>query len=270
MATDEESIAMRIEFLTQDDPLYVLPFFQEFFQASPAEIEVLRVSSSRAMGKRPRIHLLRELLSLYGVTGSIRIGSRLLRSHLLSPLPRRRGAERYDTLAQLCRSYAIPYAAIATPNGPEFLQGAQERAADAIISVACPYILGRQLLSLPPLGCINIHHAPLPRYKGMMPTFWQMFNGERSVGVTIHYMSAKVDEGRALFQNSLEIMPGESLDHLIKRSKRYGAQCMVRVLRELNAGTQRVVPLNVADSTYFTFPTIEQIRQFHRRGLRAI
>lgn len=261
---------MRIEFLTQDDPLYVLPFFQEFFQACPAEIEVLRVSSSRAMGKRPRAQLLRELLSLYGASGSIRIGSQLLRAHLLSPMPRRRGAERYDTLAQLCRSYAIPYTVIASPNAAEFLQGARGRAADAIISVACPYILGPQLLSLPPRGCINIHHAPLPRYKGMMPTFWQMFNGERSVGITIHSMSAKVDEGNALFQESLEILPGESLDHLIKRSKRHGAQCMARVLRELHAGTQRPAPLNVADSSYFTFPTIEEIRQFHKRGLRAI
>jgi methionyl-tRNA formyltransferase len=104
----------------------------------------------------------------------------------------------------------------------------------------------------------------------MMPTFWQMFNGERSVGITIHYMSEKVDEGRALFQDSFEIAPGESLDHLIRRSKRYGAQCMVRVLRDLHTGTQQAVPLNAADGTYFTFPTIEEIRQFHRRGLRAI
>jgi methionyl-tRNA formyltransferase len=170
----------------------------------------------------------------------------------------------------LCRSYAIPYAVIGTPNGPEVLQDVQERAADAIISVACPYILKEHLLSLPSRGCINIHHAPLPRYKGMMPTFWQMFNGERSVGITIHYMSEKVDEGSVLLQDSLEIDPGESLDRLIRRSKRYGARCMVRVLRELNAGTQRAVPLNAAESTYFTFPTIKEIRQFHRRGLRAI
>ena len=261
---------MKIEFLTQDDPLYVLPFFEDFLKACPAEIEVLRVSSSRAMGKRPRMQLLSELLSLYGVAGSIRIGSQIVRAQLLSPVPRKRGAERYDTLAQLCRSYAIPYAVIGTPNEPEFLQGARERAADAIVSVACPYILRSQLLALPPRGCVNIHHAPLPRYKGMMPTFWQMFNGERNVGITIHYMSEKIDEGRALFQDSLEIEAGESLDHLIRRSKRYGARCMVRVLQELNAGTQRAVPLSAAEGTYFTFPTIEEIRQFHRRGLRAI
>ena len=124
----------------------------------------------------------------------------LKRAQLLSAMPRRRGAERYDTLPQLCRSYSISYAVIPTPNGSEFLQSVRERAADAIISVACPYILGRRLLSLPPRGCLNIHHAPLPRYRGMMPTFWQMFNGERSVGITIHYMSEKVDEGAHCFK----------------------------------------------------------------------
>jgi len=261
---------MKIEFLTQDDPLYVLPFFEEFFKTFTREIEVLRVSSCRAMGKRPRIQLLQELLSLYGPVGSIRVAGRLTRARLLNPLRRKQGAARYDTLAQLCRSYGVRYEAIGTPNAPEFLDGVRKRGADVIVSVACPYILKEQLLNLPPRGCVNIHHAPLPRYKGMMPTFWQMFHGERNVGVTIHYMVAKIDEGNVLLQDSLEILPGESLDHLIRRSKRHGAHCMVHVLQQISAGVQTPKTLDNENSTYFTFPTIEEIRQFHRRGLRAI
>jgi methionyl-tRNA formyltransferase len=261
---------MKIEFLTQDDPLYVLPFFEEFFRTCGTDIEVLCVSSSRAMGKRPRKQLLQELLSLYGPFGSVRVAGRLARARLMNAIPRKRGAQRYDTLAQLCRSYGVTYNAIGTPNAPEFLEGARQRAADVIVSVACPYILKEQLLALPPRGCINIHHAPLPRYKGMMPTFWQMFHGEHHVGVTIHYMVAKIDEGSALLQDSLEILAGESLDHLIRRSKRHGAQCMVRVLQQIDTGAQRTMTLDGTNSTYFTFPTIEEIRQFHQRGLRAI
>ena len=261
---------MKIEFLTQDDPLYVLPFFEEFFRACPAEIEVLAVSSSRAMGKRPRKQLFQELVSLYGPAGSIRIAARLARARLFNLISRKRGADRYDTLAQLCRSYGVSYTAIGTPNAPEFLEGVRHRAPDVIVSVACPYILKDQLLKLPPSGCINIHHAPLPRYKGMMPTFWQMYHGEQKVGVTIHYMVAKIDEGSALLQDSLQIEPGETLDQLIRRSKRHGAQCMVRVLQELHAGRLQGVPLGTEGSTYFTFPTADEIKQFHRRGLRAI
>lgn len=261
---------MKIEFLTQDDPLYVLPFFEEFFQNFAGEFEILQVSSSRAMGKRPRLQLLRELLSLYGPVGSMRIAGRLAKARVLNAKSRARGAARYDTLRQLCQSYGVSYVAIGTPNAPEFLASIGQRRADVLVSVACPYILKGELLRLPPQGCVNIHHAPLPRYKGMMPTFWQMYHGERSVGVTVHYMAPKIDEGAALLQDSLAIEPGESLDHLIRRSKRHGAQCMARVLRQISEGRQKPLALNGGEGSYFTFPTLEQIREFHRRGLRAI
>jgi hypothetical protein len=45
---------------------------------------------------------------------------------------------------------------------------------------------------------------------------------------------------------------------------------MARVLREVANGTQRQFSLNQAEGTYFTFPTIAEIREFHRRGLRPI
>lgn len=261
---------MKIEFLTQDDPLYVLPFFEEFFKSLPDSFEILHVSCSRAMGSRGRKQLFQELLSLYGPVGAIRIASRLARARLFNTLPRRPGAGHYDTLAQLCRSYKVPYSAIGNPNNADFVREVSERSPDVIVSVACPYILKNQLLSLPPLGCVNIHHAPLPRYKGMMPTFWQMFHGEKQVGLTIHYMVAKIDEGNALLKDSLDIRPGETLDSLIRRSKRHGAQCMLKVLQQLEKNVQIAKPLGAVGSTYFTFPTVDEIKQFHQKGLRAI
>ena len=261
---------MKIEFLTQDDPLYVLPFFEEFFRNHAAEFEILQVSSSRAMGKRSRMQLFRELASLYGPLGMVRIGAEIVGSRVLGLLPRDRDASGFHTLAQLCRTYNVPYKAIASPNAKEFVAEVRERKAEVLVSVACPYILKEQLLNLPPRGCVNIHHAPLPRYKGMMPTFWQMYHGEKKVGVTVHYMAAKVDEGAALLQDQLEIEPGESLHHLIRRSKRHGAHCMARVLRQIRNGTQQTIPLNQGEGSYFTFPTEEEIRAFHQRGLRTI
>jgi len=117
---------------------------------------------------------------------------------------------------------------------------------------------------------VNIHHAPLPRYKGMMPTFWQMFHGEKNVGVTVHFMATKVDEGAALLQEQLPIEQGETLDHLIVRSKRHGAHCMARALGLLSSASDARIPLDSEQGSYFTFPTIAEIREFHRRGHRAI
>lgn len=261
---------MRIEFLTQDDPLYVFPFFDEFLRNYASEFTVLQVSCSPAMGKRPRLQLLHELTALYGPIGMGRILGMATKARVLGKAPRNRHSSRFYGMEQISRAHEIPFQKIGNPNADEFVDSVRRRSPDLLVSVACPYILKAPLLSLPARGCINIHHAPLPNYKGMMPTFWQMFQGEKSVGVTVHVMTAKVDEGSALLQETLEIEPGETLHHLIQRSKRHGAHCMARVLRQIQSGSQTAFPLDSVQGSYFTFPTVAEIREFQRRGFRAI
>jgi methionyl-tRNA formyltransferase len=261
---------MKIEFLTQDSPLYILPFFEEFFRNYDDDFEITHVSCCRPMGNRSRSKLLRELLGLYGPLGFVRLMTRFGLKSLLGMIPRGKDCQRFYTLPQLCAAYGISFHRVGNPNHPHFVEEVASRRPDIIVSVACPYILKERILGLPPLGCVNIHHAPLPRYKGMLPTFWQMYNGERNVGVTVHYMDAKIDEGRALLQSQLGIQPGESMDHLIQRTKRYGAHCMARVLRNIRTDTQETISLDKTNSSYFTFPTVEQMREFRRRGFRAI
>ena len=261
---------MRIEFLTQDDPLYILPFFDEFLRNYSSEFQILQISCSPTMGKRSRVQLLRELTSLYGIFGLLRLLGTTAKCQILGKFKKSREARQFYSLEQAARACGIPYEKIGNPNAAEFVQSVRQRSADLIVSVACPYILKETLLSLPPRGCVNIHHAPLPQYKGMMPTFWQMFHGEKMVGVTVHFMAAKVDEGSALLQEQLAIEPDETLDHLIRRSKRHGAHCMARVLRQIASNSLAPIPLDTSKGTYFTFPTIAEIREFQRRGFRSI
>jgi methionyl-tRNA formyltransferase len=261
---------MRIEFLTQEDSIYVLPLLEEFLRCHSSQVEVVRISCCAAMGNRPRLQLLHELFRLYKLTGFVRLLCRFGISRMVAMLPFSQGASRYFSASQLCRAYGVEYAAIQNPNRAEFISEVIGRNCDLIVSVACPYILKNKLLSLPRLGCINIHHAPLPRYKGMMPTFWQLYHGEKSVGLTIHYMTEKLDDGEALLQEHLDVEPGESLDHLIRRSKRHAAHCLSRVLGALETNSVTPVSLHEETGSYFTFPTLSQIREFHRRGLRAL
>jgi methionyl-tRNA formyltransferase len=261
---------MRIVVLTQDDPLYILPFFEEFLTSYADSFQIVGLFCSRAMGKRPRTQLARELLSLYGFFGAAKVAVRMAQHKLLGTSAKPRDAKPYWSIAQLCAAYNVPFELINNPNDAAFVEKVRALAPDVIMSVACPFILKAPILELPPRGCVNIHHAPLPRYKGMMPTFWQMFHGERSVGLTIHYMVPKVDEGAILATSQMEIEPNETLDHLIRRSKRHGAHEMAKVMRQFIAGKPPASPMTAEGSTYFTFPNREQIREFHRKGLRAI
>lgn len=261
---------MKIEFLTQEDSLYILPFFEEFFQNYGGEFEITRISCCRAMGKRSRVQLLQELMWLYGVPGLTKLVAQAGIAKVLSKLPRSRSSQHFYSIEQLAKAYGIPYEPVSNPNAAEFTDALQQRSPDLLISVACPYILKDKLLGIPPRGCINIHHAPLPRYKGMMPTFWQLYHGEQQLGVTIHYMAAKVDEGDALLQESLPVTPGESLHNLIRKSKRHGAHCMAKVVRSLQSNQAVPIQMDHAQGSYFTFPKREEALEFRRRGLRAI
>lgn len=261
---------MRIEFLTQDDPIYLLPFFEEFIPQYRQQFDIIRLSCSRPMGKRPLGKMLKELQLLYGWTGLMRLVTIAGMGKVVGRLPLRTRSKHFYSIPQLCRAYSVPWAHEDNLNSPDFVHELRQRHPDVLVSVACPYILKKPLLSVARLGCINVHHAPLPRYKGMMPTFWQLYHGETSVGLTVHYMAEKIDEGAVLLQDDLEIHPGESLHQLVRRSKKHAAHCVATVLRQIQTNSQNACKLDDAASSYFTFPTHKQIREFRSRGLKAI
>lgn len=80
----------------------------------------------------------------------------------------------------------------------------------------------------------------------------------------------KVDEGVTLLQEQLSIEEGESLDRLIRRSKRHGARCMLKTLRQIAQQSQKKLSLDNSQGSYFTFPTFSEMKDFRRRGFRAI
>jgi len=261
---------MRIIFLTQDDPLYILPFFESFLVKDLEGIEISAIFACRSMGSRRRTKLVGELIRLFGAQGFVRLAGLQLWQRLASALRLGELSGTSHSLRELAGRKSIPYHRIGNPNAPESCALIAGYAPDLLISVACPYLLRRHLLNLPLRAALNIHHAPLPRYRGMMPTFWQMYHGEKSVGVTIHTMAEEIDAGQILYQGSIPIQPGETMHRLIRRSKREGARAMLNLMRQYAAGSTPA-PLEIAaESSFFTFPTAAEIRIFRQRGLRSI
>ncbi len=249
---------MRIAFLTQEDPLYIAPFFESFFAACPQSIEVGAIYACRAMGRRKRTRLARELVRLYRPFGFLKLLALRLR------------AGRDGSIEALAAARGIPYRRIGEPNEPAVVAELARLAPDVLVSVACPYILKQAVLRIPGKTSINLHHAPLPRYKGMMPTFWQMFHGERTVGLSVHVINERLDDGAVLLRDAMPIREGETLHRLIRRSKQAGGEAVARVLRQIEDGSAAPMPPLAAEPSSYTFPNAAEIAEFHRRHLRAI
>ena len=103
-------------------------------------------------------------------------------------------------------------------------------------------VLAGYLLKLPeyfiqlfPGRIINIHPALLPKFggKGMYGNHVHqavLQAGETKSGITIHLVNENYDEGRILFQASLEIKPGETPESLASRIHELEHQHYPRVL----------------------------------------
>ncbi len=46
----------------------------------------------------------------------------------------------------------------------------------------------------------NIHYAALPNYRGRHPSYWATVNNEKRLGVTMHYVTEKFDDGNIVEQ----------------------------------------------------------------------
>jgi len=64
---------------------------------------------------------------------------------------------------------------------------------------------------------VNVHYAPLPRYRGRATVNWAIINHEPSTAVTIHRMEPGLDAGDVLFQQQVAIGPDETVTSLYER-----------------------------------------------------
>lgn len=131
-----------------------------------------------------------------------------------------------------------------------FLAQFRELRPRLVVVAAFGQILPREILELPPLGCINVHPSLLPLYRGAAPINWTLIRGEQRTGVTIMAMDEGVDTGDILLQKDTPIALGETYDSLHERLSHMGAELLVEAVAALEAGTAVRMPQDHCRATY--------------------
>jgi methionyl-tRNA formyltransferase len=173
---------------------------------------------------------------------------------------------RHHSVKRIARSQGLPVLTPEDVNAPAFLQQLRELQADLVISVSCPQIFGRDLLQLPRLGCVNVHSALLPDYRGMLPTFWALARGERQTGVTLHYMSPGIDGGDIILQEPIPISADDTLHSLMRKCKLVAADLVLEAVSLFRDSSVAVSPNPADEGAYFSFPAREDVLRFKALG----
>ena len=75
-----------------------------------------------------------------------------------------------------------------------------------------------------------MHYSLLYSYGGPTPVEWQVHNKEKTTGVSVHFISSKIDRGKIIVQQKTE-MPEPCKNHLVyKKLDPIGNDCVVKAI----------------------------------------
>ncbi len=250
---------LNILFITQDDPFYIRIFFEEFFSKFRDKVNILGVVICPTMAKKSKFSLFEQMFNFFGPVDFMRMAYRYAVSKIQG-----------KNLENTCKQNDIMVYHEKNPNREEFITKWNDKGIDVLVSIAAPHKFKKKLLGLAKKETINIHHAKLPSYQGMMPNFWQMYHGEKSAGITVHRMNEGIDQGEIILQKEVPIETNEPLEHLIRRTKKMAAHCIIEALDLIATGKVELKPNDISKATYFGFPSSRDVAEFRRRGGRLL
>ena len=119
---------------------------------------------------------------------------------------------------------------------PEVVDALRAARADVFCVAAYGCILPDEVLTMAPLGCVNVHASLLPRWRGAAPIQRAILAGDAEAGVSIMRIGHGVDTGAYCAQASCSVAD-KSADELTSELAELGAGLLLEVLPELAAGT---------------------------------
>lgn len=250
--------------VTQDDPFFTGRFFETFLQeAAGGRVHLLEIVLLRNFNES-RMALLRRFWKLYGTVDLIRLLARYAAARLADRLGRPK------SVAALAARAGIPVRQLASINDEAYLRTLGDRGVDVLLSVSAPEIFRPAALQACP-HAINIHNGKLPFYRGMMPTFWALLQGESEITITVHTMAEKLDAGSVLREYPVPIGPRDSQFDLSARAKEVAGREVARLLARLGTPEWPTpVPVDMSQKRYFKFPTPADVAQLRQRGRRML
>ncbi len=142
----------------------------------------------------------------------------------------------FDSVQKLAELHDIPVITPEDPNTPEVIERIRAVQPDFIFSFYYRLMLKQALLDIPARGALNMHGSLLPKYRGRVPVNWAIIHGETETGATLHYMTAKPDNGDIVAQQAVPILPDDTAHEVFQKVTVAAEMALHGVMPALLAG----------------------------------
>ena len=133
---------------------------------------------------------------------------------------------------------------------PEAMEQLRAWNPELIVVAAFGQILKKEVLDMPPYGCINVHASLLPRWRGAAPINAAILHGDEETGVTIMQMDVGLDTGPMLSQRSIRLTPDDTSGSALEKLSTLGADLLIETLPDYLSGKLRPTPQPEEGVTY--------------------
>ena len=121
---------------------------------------------------------------------------------------------------------------------------------DVIITCAYGQIIPKVLLDTPKYKAVNVHASLLPKLRGGAPIHKAIIYGEKETGITIMYMSEKMDAGDIIKQESIPIMDCDNVGTIHDKLMNIGSKLLIQTLPSIFDGTNDRIKQDEEKATY--------------------
>ncbi|MFM8641001.1 MAG: bifunctional UDP-4-amino-4-deoxy-L-arabinose formyltransferase/UDP-glucuronic acid oxidase ArnA, partial [Planctomycetota bacterium] len=155
----------------------------------------------------------------------------------------------FASVARVAAEHGIPVFAPDRLDHPLWIEKIAAMKPELLLSFHYRNMVGAKVRELFPAGCLNLHSALLPRYRGRCPINWVLLKGEAETGVTVHHMVDKADAGDIVGQRRVEIHAEDDAWSLTKRVAAASAELLSEVLPQVKAGKAPRTPQDESKAT---------------------
>lgn len=157
----------------------------------------------------------------------------------------------FSTPAPIARELGIPVYYPDNINDEKWINVIRGLQPEIILSCYYRNMIGEEILSIPSIAAVNLHGSLLPKYRGRCPVNWQLVNGEKESGVTLHHMVKKADAGDIVGMQSVSVADDDNAVTLFARLEDAAEKVLSEFIPRLLDGTAPRIVQNHDEATYF-------------------
>lgn len=157
----------------------------------------------------------------------------------------------YVDLKSLATEHHVLLHRVRKINDAETVEFVRSLQPDVIFVFGFSQLISKEILNIPPLGCIGTHPALLPRNRGRHPLIWTLVEGLSESGLTFFFMDEGADSGDILWQKAFPVTLEDDAGTLYAKVKRLATEAIQEFIPQLESGAAPRRPQDHSASTYW-------------------